>query len=130
LTTLAELEETLQDTEMSSYLRAFVQRQVETIRAALRIYNIRGAEPLQDAMRKIAGDIQFEAVQLLEENDAAPDEVKSVLAKTANLIEKTAKVCDNLDKIKKFGEGFYALTCKVLPKLLAYKDQIFTALTN
>lgn len=130
LAALTELEDALQDTEMSPYLRAFIQRQVEAIRAALRVYNIRGAESLQDAMRKIGGDIQFEEAQLLKENDAATEEVRSILAKTANLIEKTAKVCDNLDKIKKFGEGFYALTCKVLPKLLAYKDQISTSLTN
>jgi hypothetical protein len=121
---LNSLEEALGDTEMSSYLREFIQRQVDTIRAALRVYGVQGARPLQEAMRKVVGDIKVEEDQLLKENEAAPDKAKGVLAKTAEVIEKTAKVCDNLEKIKKFGEGVYSLTCKVGPLLLPYISKV------
>jgi hypothetical protein len=43
-----------------------------------------------------------------------------VLAKTAQVIEKTAKVCDSLEKVKKFGESVYSLTSKVGDLLLPY----------
>lgn len=121
---LNSLEEALGDTEMSPYLREFIQRQVDTIRAALRVYGVQGARPLQEAMRKVIGDIKVEEERLLNESEAAPEKAKDVLAKTAKVIEKTAKVCDNLDKIKKFGEGVYSLTCKVTPLLLPYINKM------
>jgi hypothetical protein len=121
---LNSLDDVLGDTEMSPYLREFIQRQVDTIRAALRVYGVQGARPLQEAMRKVVGDIKVEEERLLHESEAAPENAKDVLAKTAKVIEKTAKICDSLDKIKKFGEGVYSLTCKVAPLLLPYINKI------
>jgi len=63
---------------------------------------------LREAMRKVVGDIKVEDERLRTEC-AAPDKAKGVLAKTAEVIDKTAKVCDSLDKIKKFGEGAWSL---------------------
>lgn len=117
---LNSLEDALVETEMSPYLRAFIERQVSTIRAALRVYGVQGARPLQEAMRKVIGDITVEEGQLKKENAEAPEKTKGVLAKTAQIIEKTAKVCDNLEKVKKFGESVYSLTSKVSDLLLPY----------
>jgi hypothetical protein len=121
---LKSLEESLGDTEMSPYLREFIQRQVNTIRAALRVYGVQGVRPLQEAMRKVVGDMKVEEVHLIQENEAAPEKAKGVLAKTAEIIDKTAKVCDSLDKIKKFGEGAYSLSCKAAPFFLPYYSKI------
>lgn len=117
---LNSLEDSLAETEMSPYLRTFIERQVSTIRAALRVYGVQGARPLQEAMRKVVGDIKVEEDQLQKENAAAPEKAKGVLAKTAQVIEKTAKVCDSLEKVKKFGESVYSLTSKVGDLLLPY----------
>ena len=57
---LEGLEAGLQEVEMSPYLRDFVQRQVDTIRAALRLYRVQGARLLQEALTKIAGSYTVE----------------------------------------------------------------------
>lgn len=118
LSKLKELEESLGDAEMSPYLRDFIQRQVDTIRSALRVYGVQGVRPLQEAMRKVAGDFRIEEAHFLQELEDSPDEAKGILAKAMEVIDKTAKTCDSLDKIKKFGVGAYELSCKLGPKLL------------
>jgi len=75
-------------------------------------------------MRKVVGDMKVEEGALIQENKAADGNARSVLAKTAEVIEKTAKVCDSLDKIKKFGEGFSSLASKIIPALLPYIDKV------
>lgn len=128
LSRLNELEESLGDAEMSPYLRDFILRQVNTIRSALRVYGVQGVRPLQEAMRKVAGDFRIEEGHFLQEMEEAPDEAKGILAKAIEVIDKTAKTCDNLDKIKKFGEGAYELSCKLGPKLLPYINKAIETL--
>lgn len=106
---IAALESALQDVEMSPYLRDFVQRQLDTIRAALRDCRVQGARPLREALRKVVGDITVEGTQLQQADAAAPAEAKALLARAAGLIEKTAKVCDSVDKIGKFGANVWTL---------------------
>ena len=117
---LAALEAALQDTEMSPYLHDFIQRQVDTIRAALRVYRVQGARPLKDAMRKVVGDLQVEDKRLRAEAAEASDEAKGVLRQAGEVIEKTAEVCDNLDKIGKLVERGWTLASTVGPFLLSY----------
>lgn len=61
---LESLEAALQDAEVSPYLRDFIQRQVDTIRAALRVYGVQGARPLQDALQKVAGAYTVERTRV------------------------------------------------------------------
>jgi len=128
LSKLNELEESLGEAEMSPYLRDFIQRQVDTIRSALRVYDVQGVRPLQEVMRKVAGDFRIEEAHFLRELEDAPDEAKGILAKAIEVIEKTAKTCDSLDKIKKFGEGAYEVSCKFGPKLLPYINKAIESL--
>ena len=53
LAELQSLEAALVDTEMSPYLRDFIQRQVDAIRSALRNYGVQGVRPLREAMRML-----------------------------------------------------------------------------
>lgn len=117
---LESLEAALRDTEMSPYLRDFIQRQVDTIRAALRVYGVQGARPLQDALQKVAGAYTLERTRVEAEHAAAPDAARDVLGKVAKVVEKTAKVCDGLDKIGKFGERAWTLAGAVGPIVLPY----------
>lgn len=117
---LAELEGSLAGAEISAYLREFITHQIDAIRAALRVYPIRGAKPLQDALKQVAGSYTIEKGRLEKEQASAPAEAKGLLAKTVGIVEKTAKVCDNLDKIKKFGEGAWGIAQSVSAVVLPY----------
>lgn len=117
---LESLETALRTTEMSPYLRDFIQRQVTVIRAALRVYAVQGARPLKEALTKVAGALTVERGQVEAEAQKAEPEAKSLLSKAGAVIEKTAKICDGLDKIGKFGERVWTLAGTVGPLVLRY----------
>jgi hypothetical protein len=114
------LEASLRDTEMSPYLRDFVQRQVDSIRSALRIYRVQGMRPIEAALHRVAGAYTLEKSRLETAQAAASETAKSVLSRMGGIVEKTAKVADQIDKIRKAGEGAYGLAKTVLPLLAFY----------
>lgn len=117
---LASLEAALKETEMSPYLRDFIQRQVDTIHAALRVYGVQGARPLQDALQKVAGAYTVERARVEAEHATAPEAAQSLFAKASGVIKKTADLCDNLSKVGKFGEQAWTLAGTVGPLVLPY----------
>lgn len=121
---LASLEAALKDSEVSPYLRDFIQRQVETIRAALRVYGVQGVRPLQDALQKVAGAYTVERTRVEAEHAAAPEAAKGLFAKASGVIKKTADVCDSLGKIGKFGEQAWTLAGTVGPLVLPYLPKV------
>jgi len=121
---LESLEAALQGAEVSPYLRDFIQRQVDTIRAALRVYGVQGARPLQEALQKVAGAYTVEGTRVAAEHAAAPESAKGLFAKASGVIKKTAEVCDNLGKIGKFGEQAWTLAGSVGPLVLPYLPKI------
>lgn len=114
------LEASLHDTEMSPYLRDFVQRQVDSIRSALRIYRVQGVRPIEAALHRVAGAYTLEKSRLETAQAAASEPAKSVLSRMSGIVEKTAKVADQIDKIRKATEGAYGLAKTVLPLLASY----------
>lgn len=121
---LESLEAALQEAEVSPYLRDFIQRQVDTIRAALRVYGVQGARPLQDALQKVAGAYTVERTRVEVEHAAAPEAAKGLFAKASGVIKKTADMCDNLGKIGKFGEQAWTLAGTVGPLVLPYLPKL------
>lgn len=121
---IESLEKSLQETEMSPYLRGFIRQQVNTIRSALRLYSVQGVRPLQDALHKVAGAYTVERSRIETEHATAPEAAKGVFAKTSGVIKKAAEICDNLDKIKKFGEGAWSLGAAVGSLVLPYIDPL------
>ncbi len=121
---LASLESALKDAEVSPYLRDFIQRQVDTIRAALRVYGVQGARPLQDALQKVAGAYTVERTRVEAEHAAAPEAAQGLFAKAGGVIKKTADLCDNLGKIGKFGEQAWTLAGTVGPLVLPYLPKL------
>ena len=117
---LAGLEAALRESSLSPYLADFIQRQIATIRAALRVYGVQGARPLREALKKVVGDLTMERPRVDAEVAKATPEAKSVLAKASSAIEKTAKVCDSLDKMAKFGEHAWTMVSTVGPLVLPY----------
>jgi len=123
-TELASLEAVLNDAEVSPYLRDFIQRQVDTIRAALQLYGVQGARPLQDALQKVAGAYTVERTRVEAEHAAASESAKGLFAKASGVIKKTADLCDNLGKIGKFGEQAWTLAGTVGPLMLPYLPKL------
>ncbi|HOX67489.1 MAG TPA: hypothetical protein PKV56_06450 [Burkholderiaceae bacterium] len=121
---LESLEAALNDAEVSPYLRDFIQRQVDTIRAALRVYGVQGARTLQDALQKVAGAYTVERARVEAEHGTAPEATKGLFAKASGVIKKTADVCDNLGKIGKFGEQAWTLAGTVGPLVLPYLPKL------
>ena len=121
---LDALEKSLSDTEMSPYMRGFIQRQLSAIRAALRLYPIRGVKPIEEAARQVVGTCNLEAAVLAKEFERADAPARGVFTKVGHFIEKTAKVADNLDKIRKAGEGAYELVANLGPALLAWTQSV------
>lgn len=121
---LDSLEKSLRDTEMSPYMRGFIERQLSAIRAALRLYPIRGVKPIEEAARQVVGTCNIEASVLAKEFVRADAPAKGVFAQVGHFIEKTAKVADNLDKIRKAGEGAYALAANLGPALLTWTQSL------
>lgn len=117
---LDALEQSLQDADMSAYLRDFVQRQIDAIRTALRVYRVQGVKPIEKALQQVAGAYTIEKSKVQEEYAMASEPAKDVLARVGGVIEKTAKVAENLDKIKKAGEGAWSLVSTVAPLLISY----------
>lgn len=121
---LEALRATLVKVELSDYLREFIQRQVDAISSALRLYKVQGVRPVADAMRKVAGDMVTTKEQLQKETEAAPEEAKGVLAKVAAFITRTATVCDDLDKIKTAGESAVSIAASVGPLVLPFASKV------
>jgi hypothetical protein len=114
------MEASLRDTEISPYLHDFVQRQVDSIRTALRIYGVQGVRPIEAALHQVAGAYTVDKSRLEAAQSVASESEKSVLNRMGGLVEKTAKVADQIDKIRKAGEGAYGLAKTVLPLLVSY----------
>lgn len=121
---LGSLEAALKDADVSPYLRDFIQRQVDTIRAALRLYGVQGARPLADALQKVAGAYTVERTRVEAEHAAAPEAAKGLFAKTSGIIKKTADFCDNLGKVGKFGDQAWTLAGTVGPLVLPYLPKL------
>lgn len=121
---LNSLEASLLDTEMTPYLRSFIQRQINAIRFSLRVYRVQGMKPIEDALQKVAGAFTLEKARIEAEKNSAKEPAKTVLARTGTFIEKTAKIADNLDKIRKAGDSAYHLATSVGPLLLTFGQNL------
>ena len=117
---LDSLEQSLHSTEMTPYLRGFIQRQIDAIRTALRVYRVQGVKPIEEALHQVAGAYTIEKSRVEAERAQASEPAKKLLARAGSVIKKTAEIADSLDKIKKAGEGAYTLTASVVPLLLTY----------
>jgi len=118
------LEKSFLEVDMAPYLRDFVQRQVDAIRAALRVYRVQGVKPIEKALQQVAGAYTIEKSNIEAEHAKASESARSVFANMGAFIEKTAKVADQLDKIRKVSEGAYTLAARVAPVLLTYGQSL------
>jgi len=121
---LDSLEASLQDTEMTPYLRGFIRRQIDAIRTALKLYRVQGVKLIEEALHQVAGAYTVEKSRVEAEHANASEPAKSLLARTGAAIKKTAEIADSLDKIKKAGESAYTLAASVAPMVLPYVQNL------
>lgn len=121
---LDSLEASLQDTEMTPYLRGFIQRQIGAIRTALKVYRVQGVKPIEKALHQVAGAYTVEKSRIETEHAQASEPAKNLFARAGSVIKKTAEIADSLDKIKKAGEGAFTLAASVGPLLLTYGQNL------
>lgn len=121
---LDSLETSLEITDMTPYLRSFVQRQIHAIRSALRVYRVQGVKPIEEALHQVVGAYTVEKARIDAEHAGASESAKNVFSRAGAFIEKTAKVVDNLDKIRKAGVGAYTLAASVGPLMLAWGQNL------
>lgn len=114
---LEALEAALTEADLSPYLRDFIQRQVATIRAALRLYKVQGARPVKDAVNEVMGAIAMESRQLNEAMADVPPESKGVLVKMGDAINKAAELCDSVDKVQNMAGRIWTLGHQAVPLL-------------
>lgn len=123
---LDSLEKSLQSADMTPYLRGFIQRQIDAIRAALRVYRVQGVKPIEEALQQVAGSYTIEKPRIDSEQANASESSRSLFSRAGAMIKQTAEVADRLDKIRKAGEGAYTLAARVTPVLLTLGKNLLT----
>jgi hypothetical protein len=105
---LDELEKTLEQKEISPDVRAFVKRQIETIRNAMWEYKFRGAQVFRDAMVKAFTDPLAGDVVAKHPNDSTIKKTGNVWQRVIKLMDATIKIqaaLTALQKIYQLAEG-------------------------
>ena len=123
---LDSLEASLREVDMAPYLRDFIQRQVETIRTALRMYGVQGVKPVQDALQKVAGAYKTQEKPLAQAYEAAKSPAKGLFERASGVVDRVAKVSDSLCKIKKVGEEAIAVGSAVSALVLPYASKFLS----
>lgn len=120
LAELDAIERSLQEVDISPYLRTFTQRQIDSIRSALRIYRIQGIKPIEDALRKVAGDYTLEKTNIETERVHASEPAKNVFSRIGAFIGKTAKTVDDLGKIWNGAKSAWTLASTIAPTVITW----------
>lgn len=127
---LAELEQLLQATEMPPALHAFVQRQVDDIRAALRMYPIQGIKALKKAVDTATGAFATPDEAVVEEYKRAGPEAKGVFKKAFDVLKQAAEVAGNAEKLTSAVEAIYGSASTAAPHIKAIGQSVLSALGN
>lgn len=117
---LQSLEQSLLGTEMSAYLREFIQRQIDLIRTALCLYQVKGIRPIEEALHQVAGAYVIEQGNIDAAVAVSDPPAKSVFVRVTEFVKKTAELADSVEKIRKAGEGVAGIAAKFVPVLLTW----------
>lgn len=127
---LAELEELLHATEMPPALYAFVQRQVDDIRAALRMYPIQGIKALKKAVDTATGAFAAPDEAVVDGYKQAGQEAKGVFKKAFDVLKQAAEVAGNAEKLKNAVEAIYGSANAAAPHIKALGQSVIGALSG
>jgi hypothetical protein len=101
-TLLAELN----DAQLPSAMRAFISKQLQTIKAALRMYDVQGPKPISDAISNAMGAAVLARTSLKEEVASATPAARGFMERANAVITKTVNALDLAEKMKKGSTAF------------------------
>lgn len=99
-----ELAATVESASLPPAIKAYAAKQLRTLRAALRMYNVRGIAVVHEALEQAYGAARKAQAELVVECAAAP-EAKTILDRVNGGIARVMRVCDDLDKGRKGGSA-------------------------
>ncbi len=103
------LEASLQDAAMTPYLRSFIQRQLEAIRSALKLYRVKGAAPIVEAVEQVAGAYTVQRSRVDSECSTASEPAKDVIGRFRSVLKTTVEVASAVKTIKDTGQELYEI---------------------
>lgn len=122
---LSELEEALATTEMPPALRAFIQKQVDEMREALRMYPIAGVSVLNKAVEVATGAFTVPSDAVAQEVKHASPQQMSVVSKALGLLKTTAEATGHVEKLAEAFKAIASYASEVGPALKAIGASIF-----
>lgn len=111
-------------------MQAIMRRQAEGMLAALRVYRVRGAKPLAEAVRSTIADVALQSAQIDVEWTAATPKAKGAFAKGIDLLKTVAEAADSISKVKKAGEDIVELTALAAPYVAMWGPLLLQAATK
>lgn len=122
---LGELEAELSSTEMPPALRAFIQKQVDEIREAIRLYPIIGVSILNRAVESATGAFTVPSDAVVAEVKQASPEQKKVLTKALGLLKTTAEATGHVEKLADALKAISNYASEVGPAIKAIGASLF-----
>lgn len=102
---LESLQESIEASNLSMYVKDFVLRQIDLIRTALRQYCISGISPVETALETTYGAIRRNSPALTKQVENSSTEDKMLLKRFETVLTKTAETAEKIDKVRKGGEA-------------------------
>ena len=97
-------------------MRAYVAKQLRTLRSAFRMYRVRGIAVVHEALEQAYGAARKAQPAMAAESAAAP-QARGFVAKVNGAISRALTVCDSVDKMRKGGSALLNMA-EGLQKLL------------
>ncbi len=121
---LEQLENVAALEDVPDELRRLVRKQANSIRNAMRRYDIRGATPLRDAVSQATGELLREQDEIRSAVEKAPESGRQVFEHVRAVWNAAAKLCGDADK---FHKG-YLLVMDIYDKALPMLERLPTQL--
>lgn len=107
MTELDSLEASLNSKENPPVLQEFLQRQIDAIRAALKVYRVRGIKPIHESLNQVVGACSSKIAQDIVQ--AAPDATDAASAKFFAFFRKAATAAGYVNTVFDTASNFQSL---------------------
>lgn len=98
---LVALEASAQAEGVAPFVRDLTLRNAATIRAALRLYGVRGLQTVSEALQSVTGSLVASKSAAAEAVSSGTAETKTAMGRLTSLLTKVVKVAEGADKVHK-----------------------------
>jgi hypothetical protein len=114
---LVSLEQSLRDTEISPFLRDFIQKQIDTIRSALRLYPVKGAAPVRRAVEAVGGAYALQKAKVDSECEKTAAPARSLISRFGTALRRTTEIAKDFRDLTEAGGDLIEASKAVLDAL-------------